>query len=95
MARRSVRLEERYGRNRCKVDDDSIRLQGMPSRTLVTHRITRAIQPRTRARSSAEADAASIALIFLAELVIAAAYLAWPCGRAVMRPATLISPGPS
>ena len=42
MARRSVRLEERYGRNRCKVDDDSISLQGMPSRTLVTHRITRA-----------------------------------------------------
>jgi hypothetical protein len=35
MARRSVRLEERYGRNRCKVDDGSISLQGMPSRTLV------------------------------------------------------------
>ena len=44
---RSVRLEERYGRNRCKVDDGSISLQGMPSRTLVTHRIPRAIQPRT------------------------------------------------
>jgi hypothetical protein len=59
MARRSVRLEKRYGRNRCKVDDDSIRLQGMPSRTLVTHRIARAIQPRTRARSSADSRPAS------------------------------------
>jgi len=38
-----------HGRNRCKIS-----LQGMPSRTLVTHRIARAIQPRTRARSSAD-----------------------------------------
>ena len=40
MVSRLVRLEERYGRDRCKVGDDSISLQGMPSRTLVTHRIT-------------------------------------------------------
>ena len=30
-ARRSVRLEERNGRNRCKVDDGSLSLHGMPS----------------------------------------------------------------
>jgi hypothetical protein len=31
--RRSARLEERHGHNGCKVDDGSIGLQGMPSRT--------------------------------------------------------------
>ena len=58
-ARQSGRLGERYGRNRCKVNDGSISLQRMPSRTLVTHQITRAIQPRTRARSSGDRRLAS------------------------------------
>jgi hypothetical protein len=48
--RRSARLEERYGHNGCKVDDGSISPQGMPSRTLVAHRPTRMIHPRTTSR---------------------------------------------
>jgi hypothetical protein len=36
-----LRLEERYGRNGCKVEGGSIRLQGLPRRTLETHRTTR------------------------------------------------------
>src|SRR5215472_13972476 len=42
--RRSARLEERYGGNRC---DDAISLPGMPFRTLAAHRPTRMIHPRT------------------------------------------------
>src|SRR6516162_11444398 len=49
--RRSARLEERYGHNGCKVDDGSIGLQGMPSRTLVARRLTRMIHPRTTSDS--------------------------------------------
>src|SRR5262252_411051 len=44
--RRSARLEERHGHNGCKVDEGSIGLQGMPSRTLVAHRTTRMNHPR-------------------------------------------------
>jgi hypothetical protein len=56
---RSIRLEERYGRNRRKVDDGSISLEGMPSRILVTQRTTRSIHPRTRAGSSPDSRAAA------------------------------------
>ena len=58
-SRRAVRLEERYGRNRCKVNDGSISPQRKPSRTLVTHRTTRAIRPRTTARSLSDRRDAS------------------------------------
>ena len=58
-SRRVVRLEEGYGRNRCKVNDGSISSQRKPSRTLVTHRTTRAIQPRTRARKLSDSRPAS------------------------------------
>ena len=58
-SRRAVRLEERYGRNRCKVNDGSISSQRKPSRILMTHRTTRAIQPRTRARSLSDSRPAS------------------------------------
>ena len=51
--RLSARLEERYGHNGCKVDDGSISPQGMPSRTLVAHRPTRMIHPRTTSDSRA------------------------------------------
>jgi hypothetical protein len=54
-----IKYDWRYGCNRCKVDDGSIILQGMPLRTLVAHRIPRAIQPRTRTRSSADRRLAS------------------------------------
>ena len=58
-SRRAVRLEERYGRNRRKVNDGPISPQRKPSRTLVAHRTTRAIQPRTRARSLSDSRPAS------------------------------------
>jgi hypothetical protein len=58
-SRRAVRLEERYGRNRCKVNNGSISPQRKPSRTLVTHLTTRAIQPRTRARRLSDSRLAS------------------------------------
>ena len=58
-SRRAIRLEERYGRNRCKVNDGSISPQRKPSRTLVTRRKTRAIQPWTRARSLSDSRPAS------------------------------------
>jgi hypothetical protein len=58
-SRREVRLEERCVRNRCKVNDGSISPQRKPSRTLVMHWTTRAIQPRTRARSLSDSRAAS------------------------------------
>jgi hypothetical protein len=44
-SRQSAQL--RYARNGCKVDDSSINLPGMLSRTFVTHRTSRAIHPRT------------------------------------------------
>jgi len=58
-SRRAVRLEERYGCNRCKVSDGSISPQRKPSRTLVTHRTTRAIRLRTTARSLSDRRDAS------------------------------------
>jgi hypothetical protein len=58
-AGQAARLEQRYGRNRCKLNDGSIRPQRKPSRTLVTHQTTRAIQPRTRARSLSDSRPAS------------------------------------
>src|SRR5215475_6554256 len=60
--RRSARLEERHGHNGCKVDDASISPQGMPSRTLVAHRPTRMIHPRTTMSRSTHFDGLSIAI---------------------------------
>jgi hypothetical protein len=59
-SRHSVRLEERYGRNECKVDDDGLDEPAKDAiRTLVTHWTSRAIHRRTRARSSSDGRPAS------------------------------------